>query len=136
MARLDEPMTALRPLRGLVVVEDVPRRPGLFPVLRVLADRKGTPARFLILGSASANLWSTTARFRRKLISLPSSSRARLQSNHKIWPGEGTSTTSNLLWSFPIFFGPRQGPRVKRKRFWGTGGGCGAFEGPERPYSA
>ena len=56
LARLDEPMTALSPLRGLVVIDEVQRRPDLFPVLRVLADRKAAPARFLILGSASGDL--------------------------------------------------------------------------------
>ena len=40
LARLDEPMTALRNLKGLVVIDEVQRRPELFPVLRVLADRK------------------------------------------------------------------------------------------------
>jgi predicted AAA+ superfamily ATPase len=56
LARLDEPMTALRPLRGLVVIDEVQRRADLFPVLRVLADRKSLPARFLVLGSASGDL--------------------------------------------------------------------------------
>jgi hypothetical protein len=56
LARLAEPMTALGPLRGLVVVDEVQRRPDLFPVLRVLADRRPLPARFLILGSASPEL--------------------------------------------------------------------------------
>lgn len=56
LARLDEPMTALRPLQGLVVIDEVQRRPDLFPVLRVLADRRDNPARFLILGSASGYL--------------------------------------------------------------------------------
>ncbi len=56
LARLDEPMTALDPLRGLVVIDEIQRRPDLFPVLRVLADRRGPPARFLILGSASGDL--------------------------------------------------------------------------------
>ena len=56
LARLDEPMTALRPLAGLVVIDEVQRRPELFPVLRVLADRRAKPARFLILGSASGDL--------------------------------------------------------------------------------
>ena len=41
LARLDEPVTALEPLRGLVAVDKVQRRPDLFPVLRVLADRRG-----------------------------------------------------------------------------------------------
>ena len=56
LARLDEPMTALDPLRGLVVVDEVQRRPDLFPMLRVLTDRRDAPARFLILGSASGDL--------------------------------------------------------------------------------
>jgi len=56
LQRLAEPMTALRRLRGLVVIDEVQRKPELFPVLRVLADRKPLPARFLILGSASPGL--------------------------------------------------------------------------------
>lgn len=56
LARLAEPMTALASLRGLVAIDEVQRRPDLFPVLRVLADRKPLPARFLILGSASPAL--------------------------------------------------------------------------------
>lgn len=56
IARLEEPMTALRGLKGLVVIDEVQRRPDLFPVLRVLTDRKPLPARFLILGSASPAL--------------------------------------------------------------------------------
>lgn len=56
LARLDEPLTALEPLRGIVVIDEVQRRPELFPTLRVLADRRPLPARFLILGSASPDL--------------------------------------------------------------------------------
>ena len=54
--RLVNARLALEPLRGPVVVDEVQRRPDLFPLLRVLADREGTPARFLILGSASRDL--------------------------------------------------------------------------------
>lgn len=61
LARLDEPMTAMRPLNGLVVIDEIQRRPDLFPILRVLADRKGTPARYLILGSASGKLMRQTS---------------------------------------------------------------------------
>ena len=50
VARLAEPMTALSGLRGVVVIDEIQRRPALFPVLRVLADRKPLPARFLISG--------------------------------------------------------------------------------------
>jgi predicted AAA+ superfamily ATPase len=53
LARLDDAMTALRPLRGTVVIDEVQRRPEIFPILRVLADRRPRPARFLVLGSAS-----------------------------------------------------------------------------------
>lgn len=56
LGRLEQPDLALRPLRGLVVIDEIQRRPELFPLLRVLADRKPLPARFLILGSASPNL--------------------------------------------------------------------------------
>jgi uncharacterized protein len=53
LARLDEPITALEHLRGVVVIDEVQRRADLFPVLRVLADRGGAPAVFLMLGSAT-----------------------------------------------------------------------------------
>jgi len=56
LARLAEPMTALAGLRGVVVIDEVQRRPDLFPVLRVLADRTPLPARFLVLGGASPDL--------------------------------------------------------------------------------
>lgn len=56
LVRLTEPMTALGSLKGLVVIDEVQRRPDLFPVLRVLADRKGFEGKFLILGSASGDL--------------------------------------------------------------------------------
>ena len=47
LARLAEPDTALRPLKRLVVIDEIQRRPDLFPLLRVLADRRPLPARFL-----------------------------------------------------------------------------------------
>jgi predicted AAA+ superfamily ATPase len=52
---------ALRELRGLVVLDEVQRRPDLFPTLRVLADRRPLPARFLVLGSASPSLLRQTS---------------------------------------------------------------------------
>ncbi len=53
LARLEDPKLALSPLRGLIVLDEIQRRPDLFPVVRVLADRRPRPARFLVLGSAS-----------------------------------------------------------------------------------
>lgn len=56
LTQLTEPLTALEGLRGLIVIDEVQLRPDLFPVLRMLADRRPLPARFLILGSASPAL--------------------------------------------------------------------------------
>jgi predicted AAA+ superfamily ATPase len=56
LARLSEPMIALEPLRGLVVIDEIQLRPKLFAILRVLLDRRPVRARFLILGSASPEL--------------------------------------------------------------------------------
>ncbi len=56
LARLAEPKLALGGLDGLVVIDEVQRRPDLFPVLRVLVDRPSQSARFLLLGSASPEL--------------------------------------------------------------------------------
>ncbi len=51
--RADVAKQVLAPLRGLVVIDECQREPALLPLLRVLADRRPTPARFLLLGSAS-----------------------------------------------------------------------------------
>ncbi len=61
LARLDQPMTALKSLRGVVVIDEIQRRPDLFPILRVLVDRTPLPARFLILGSASSDFLRQSA---------------------------------------------------------------------------
>ena len=61
VGRLAEPQTALSPLRGLVVIDEAQLQPGLFPLLRVLADRQPTRARFLLLGSASPDLIRASA---------------------------------------------------------------------------
>jgi len=54
--RLSAPMYALEGLQGLVIIDEIQRRPELFELLRVLADREDRPARFLLLGSASPDL--------------------------------------------------------------------------------
>ncbi|MCC6592409.1 MAG: ATP-binding protein [Xanthomonadales bacterium] len=56
LSALSEPMRALSKLRGLVVIDEIQRRPDLFPVLRVLLDRRPVRTRFLILGSAAPEL--------------------------------------------------------------------------------
>lgn len=56
LARLDNPMLALQEQTGLIIIDEIQRRPELFPVLRVLIDQDRTNRRFLILGSASRDL--------------------------------------------------------------------------------
>lgn len=60
-ARLADPAFVLRPLSGLVVLDEIQTRPDLFPLLRVLADRPDLPAKFLLLGSAAPELMRHTA---------------------------------------------------------------------------
>lgn len=60
LARLDNPMMALEPLKGFVIIDEIQRRPELFPALRVLADQNQS-RRFLILGSASRDLISQSS---------------------------------------------------------------------------
>ena len=56
LARLADPMLALQGLTGIIVLDEVQRRPDLFAALRVLADRRPVRARFLVLGSAAPDL--------------------------------------------------------------------------------
>lgn len=61
LARLTEPKLALERLEGLVILDEVQRRPELFPVLRVLIDRPNAGSRFLVLGSASPDFLRQSA---------------------------------------------------------------------------
>jgi predicted AAA+ superfamily ATPase len=61
LARVEDPMLALKALRGVVILDEIQRKPNLFPILRVLADRPETPCRFLVLGSASQDLLRQSA---------------------------------------------------------------------------
>ena len=54
--RLSVPEQALAPLAGLVIIDEIQRRPSLFETLRVLLDRPGQTGRFLLLGSASPTM--------------------------------------------------------------------------------
>ena len=61
LARLADPMLALRPLTGLIVLDEVQRHPDLFTQLRVLVDEPRTRRTFLVLGSASPDLLRQTS---------------------------------------------------------------------------
>lgn len=54
LAKLTNPKLTLEPLEGLIIIDEIQRRPDLFPYLRVIVDKK--PIKFLILGSASREL--------------------------------------------------------------------------------
>jgi predicted AAA+ superfamily ATPase len=61
LARIADPMLALKELEGLVVIDEIQRQPDLFPVLRVLVDRPKSATHFLVLGSASPDLLRQSA---------------------------------------------------------------------------
>ncbi len=61
LARLADPMLALRPIHGLIVLDEVQRRPELFTQLRVLVDQPRARRKFLVLGSASPELLKQTS---------------------------------------------------------------------------
>jgi hypothetical protein len=56
LQRLSAPLNTLTALSGLVVIDEIQRKPALFELLRVAVDRKNNAARFLVLGSASPTL--------------------------------------------------------------------------------
>ena len=56
LARLVEPMLALRDTGETIVIDEAQRMPDLFPALRVLVDENRRPGRFVVLGSASPDL--------------------------------------------------------------------------------
>lgn len=56
LSRLENPKLTLEALEGLIVIDEIQRKPELFPILRVLVDEQKTKRQFLILGSASRDL--------------------------------------------------------------------------------
>jgi predicted AAA+ superfamily ATPase len=55
LQRLENPRLAMGELEGLVVIDEIQRRPDLFPILRVLVDENKS-RKFLVLGSSSVDL--------------------------------------------------------------------------------
>ena len=86
--RLEEAQLTLAPLRGLIVIDEVQRRPDLFPLLRVLVDRPGEGQRYLILGSASRELIrqsSETLAGRIAYLELPPFSAFEADDQERLW---------------------------------------------------
>lgn len=89
LARLESPMLALSSISNkLIVIDEIQRRPDLFPVLRVLVDRNEKGQKFLILGSASRDLIhqsSETLAGRVGYIELPPFSLFEAKDSEKLW---------------------------------------------------
>lgn len=88
LAVLDNPKLALEATEGLVVIDEVQRRPDLFPVLRVLVDQRRPHRRFLILGSASRDLirqGSESLAGRIAYLELPPFSFPEVQETRRLW---------------------------------------------------
>jgi predicted AAA+ superfamily ATPase len=108
LARLQDPVLALAPLRGLVVLDEIQRRPDLFPYLRVLADRAGTPARFLVLGSASGELLrqgSESLAGRIRFLELSGFDLSEVEDRDKLWlrgglPRSYLATSDSASWTW------------------------------------
>jgi predicted AAA+ superfamily ATPase len=114
---LSQPLQVLSRLKGLVVIDEAQRQPGLFPVLRVLADRPDTPARFLILGSASPEL--------ARQASESLAGRVEIIEMRGFDLSEVGHTQADRLWlrgGFPRSFlaGGEEDSRVWRRQFVGT----------------
>ena len=109
LARLADPGLELRPLRGLVVLDEIHRLPDVFPLLRVLADRPRTPARFLVLGSASPDLLrqtSETLAGRVAFHELDGFDVREIEDLERLW----------LRGGFPLSYLARTGPASRRWR--------------------
>ncbi len=88
MQSLKEPQHALQGLRGLIIIDEVQRKPDLFPLLRVLSDRRPLPARFLVLSSASGKLMRQTSESlagRIAYLELPGFNITEVKENEKLW---------------------------------------------------
>lgn len=88
LAQLENPQLALEDLTGYVIIDEIQRRPEIFPVLRVLADKKKHDTQFIILGSASRDLInqsSETLAGRIGYIELTPFSISNIDSVEKLW---------------------------------------------------
>jgi predicted AAA+ superfamily ATPase len=87
LASLENPLLALEDLNGYIVIDEIQRKPNLFPILRVLAD-KYKNQKYLILGSASRELIkqsSETLAGRIAYLELTPFSLAETQDLSKLW---------------------------------------------------
>ena len=107
LLRLENPMLALTQTKGkLIIIDEIQRIPDLFPVLRVLVDKKRNTKKFLILGSASRDLIKQSSEtLRIGYIELPPFSLAETKDSVRLWVRGGfplsylaTSDNKSYLW--------------------------------------
>ena len=102
LARLAEPTLRPGALQGLVVIDEIQRRPDLFPVLRVLDRSPAETRRFLVLGSASPICYDRRPRPWPAGSSTTASKASRWRRS-----GNETSTGSGYVAGSPAPFWPR-----------------------------
>lgn len=109
LLRLENPMLALTQLKAkLIIIDEIQRVPDLFPILRVLVDKKDNDKKFLILGSASRDLIkqsSETLAGRIGYIELPPFALYEVKDSEKLWVRGGfplsylaASDNKSYLW--------------------------------------
>lgn len=89
LEKLDNPMTTLSDVpQELIVIDEIQKRPELFPILRVIVDDVNNKHKFLILGSASRDLIrqsSETLAGRIGYIELPPFSLDEVKNSKLLW---------------------------------------------------
>lgn len=89
LALLENPLLTLTNIsQSLIVIDEVQRRPDLFPVLRILLDQHEKKRKFLILGSASRELLrqsSETLAGRIGYVELPPFALFEVNDSKKLW---------------------------------------------------
>jgi hypothetical protein len=88
LAKFENPQILLEDVSGVVVIDEIQRKPEIFPLLRYLVDRPGNRSKFLILGSASRDLIrqsSETVPGRIHCISVQGFSLAEIDHPEKKW---------------------------------------------------
>lgn len=138
LQRLENPMLALTSAtQSLVVIDEIQRKPELFPVLRVLVDRPKHQQKILILGSASRDLIrqsSETLAGRIGYVELPPFTLPEVKNSSKLWVCGGfprsylaETGADSMLWrkSYIATFLERdipnlgfQIPAQQLQRFW------------------
>lgn len=88
LAKMENPMLTLEELSGLIIIDEIQRKPDLFPILRVLIDKHKGKQKYLILGSASSELIkqsSETLAGRIKYIELTPFTCSEVPNIKKLW---------------------------------------------------